>query len=75
MTSENLFLENTEIERLTGKFRRPAQRRVLCLMGIEHRVRPDGALIVSRSHVEKILDGVAAQRQERRVEPNWNAIR
>lgn len=69
-----MFLEPDEIEKLTGKQRRPAQQKALCSMGIEHRVRPDGAIIISRSHVEKILDGATMPKTERRIEPNWNAI-
>lgn len=69
-----MFLTPSEINELTGKVRKPAQVRALRFMGIEHRVRPDGALIVSRSHIEKVLDGVAAPPAPREVEPNWDAM-
>lgn len=69
-----MFLTPAEINELTGKTRKPAQVRALRYMGIEHRVRPDGALIVSRSHIEKVLDGVATPPAPREVEPNWDAM-
>ena len=69
-----MFLKPDEIRNLTGKERKPAQRRALNLMGIEHRVRPDGALIVSRTHIEKLLDGNIRGSAEKNIEPNWGAL-
>lgn len=70
-----MFLTPDEIKELTGKQRKPAQLRALRFMGIEHRVRPDGALIVSRSHIEKVLDGnIAIKIKAERIEPNWAGI-
>lgn len=68
------LLTHEEIEQLTGKVRKPAQVRALRFMGVEHKIRPDGAVIVSRSHVEKILDGDMASKVKRRVEPNWKNV-
>lgn len=73
MTNQ-MFLNSNELSDLTGKTQRCAQQRALRSMGIEHRVRPDGALIVSRSHIEKLLDGNPTSRPPKAVEPNWNAI-
>lgn len=68
------LLTHEEIEQLTGKVRKPAQVRALRFMGVEHKIRPDGAVIVSRSHVEKILDGDMAIKVKGRVEPNWKNV-
>lgn len=46
-----LCLTPAELESLTGKQRRSAQLRVLQALGIPARVRPDGSLLVLRSHV------------------------
>lgn len=51
------------------------QREVLCLMGIEHKVRPDGSLCVSRAHVESLLGGRSATKEQKTIEPNWSAMR
>lgn len=70
-----LCLTVDEIIFITGKKRRPAQTRALRFMGIEHKTRPDGTLLISRTHVEKLLDGDSVKsRIERRIEPNWSAI-
>lgn len=41
----------TDLAALTGKERPSAQARVLARLGIPHRRRPDGSLIVLRCHV------------------------
>jgi len=55
----SLFLDTNELSELTGRVRRQAQRGALNFMGIEHKVRPDGSLVVAREHVEKLF-GVPA---------------
>lgn len=71
-----MFLTSEEVLRLTGKKNRPAQVTALNMMGIEHKVRPDGKVIVSRSHVENIFSGVVslAMQSKETYEPNWGAI-
>lgn len=70
-----LFLTVDEIINLTGKKRRPSQVIALRFMGIDHKIRPDGSLLISRSHVEKLLDGDSRiPRIKERIEPNWDAI-
>ena len=54
-----MFLDAIELEQLTGKKRRDAQVRALRFMGIEHRVRPDGTVAVSRIHVEQSLGAMS----------------
>ena len=51
----DMFLNAEEVAHLTGKVRRDSQVRALRFMGIEHRVRADGTVVVSRAHVEQTL--------------------
>lgn len=67
-----LFLTPAELQELTGRSRRDAQARALNAMGITHRARPDGSLVVSRDHVDRLLGGVARSTVVSH-EPNWNA--
>lgn len=70
-----MFLTPLEITQLTGKKRRPAQVRVLRFMGIEHRVRPDASLIISRDYMTKLLDGDSTNNRIRcRTEPDWSVF-
>ncbi len=69
-----MFLNAEEVHELTGKSRAAAQARVLRSMGIEHRVRPDGAVLVMRSHVEKIFGGRKDRVAAPPKEPNWAAV-
>ncbi len=59
-----MFLDADELEQLTGKKRRDAQVRALRFMGIEHRVRPDGTVAVSRMHVEQTLGAIAVSEKK-----------
>ena len=43
-----MLLTAREVAELTGRERRPAQRRALDAMGVPYRVRPDGSPSVSR---------------------------
>lgn len=69
-----MFLIQDELVELTGRSKRSAQETTLRMMGIEHKVRADGRLIVSRLHVEQIL-GVACVtlRDDRDIDANWSA--
>ena len=70
-----MFLSEDELFSLTGKKQYSAQVKALRSMGIEHRVRPDRFVLVSRKHIEKLLDGDSADvRISRRIEPNWEAM-
>lgn len=69
-----MFLTPEEISALTNRKARKCQRAVLNHMGIEHKVRPDGSLVVLRSHVEKSLGGNSASDRLITIEPNWSAI-
>jgi hypothetical protein len=70
--SDSMFLSNDEVFQLTGKRQRGTQAQMLRAMGIEHKIRPDGRVIVLRQHVEQLL-GVKADRRSKPVfEPDWS---
>ena len=49
-----LTLTESEIQQITNRQRPTAQARMLAAMGIRHKVRPDGSLLVFRSAVERL---------------------
>lgn len=69
-----MFLGDEELASLTGKKRKSSQRVVLNSLGITHKVRPDGSIVVLRSHVEKVLGGQVELPKKKEPEPNWAAI-
>lgn len=69
-----MFLSPTELYELTGYKRRQPQAEALRMMGIEHRVRPDGVVLVLQAHVEKVFDGASPVKMAKRIEPNWDAL-
>ena len=52
-----MFLTRDEVKEMTGKQKCAAQAKVLNSMGIAHKVRPDGTVLVLRSHVIEQLGG------------------
>ncbi len=70
----SMFLTDEEIISLTQKKRRATQRHVLNAIGITHKIRPDGSLVVLRSHVEKVLGGGGASLVSVEPDPNWAAL-
>lgn len=73
---QNTFLTADELDQLTGRTRSDAQKRALRYMGIEHRVRPDGSLVVLRRHVNQVLgdDSLEHEGSAKEIEPDWSAI-
>lgn len=69
-----MILTDEELKDLTGRSRKASQVQVLRFMGIEHRIRPDGSVAVSRAHVEQVLGAHVQARKPVEVEPNWAAI-
>ena len=69
-----MILSNDELEGLTSRTQAAAQARVLDFMGITYTKRPDGSLVVSKSHVEHLLGGVYDSKPNK-LEPNWKAMR
>lgn len=68
-----LLLDDEELVAVTKKKRPHAQVKVLRALGVEHKVRPDNTVLVSRAHVEHLLGGVD-QTTLSPPEPNWAAI-
>lgn len=64
------MLTPDEVVTLTGKVRGAAQVRVLNHLGIDHKRRPDGSVVVLWENVR----GGVVKSQKKRSEPNWAAI-
>lgn len=70
-----MILTPDELQQLTGRKRRDAQVPVLRHMGIEHRTRPDGSVVVLRAHVEQVLGLSGSPPKASEFEPDWDAIK
>lgn len=69
-----MFLDAEEIQQMTDRKTRVAQRRMLNALGIVYRIRADGGLLVLRAHVEHELGGApAAPTRKKEFVPNWSA--
>lgn len=68
-----MFLNETEIKVLTKRTRSKAQQRQLNAMGIQHKVRADGSLVVLSAHVDKVLGG-NVESSKRSREPRWEVL-
>jgi hypothetical protein len=71
--AEAITLSPEEIEQVTERKKHRAQARVLCHLGIDHKVRPDGSIVVLRTRLEEALGAGRAERVKE-PEPNWSAI-
>lgn len=69
-----MILSDVELKGLTGRRQKACQIQALRFMGIEHRVRPDGSVVVLKAHVEQTLGLVSDHKITREPEPNWGAI-
>lgn len=69
-----ILLTRSEVIDLTHKMTRKAQIIALRQMGIDHKVRPDGTVVILRSHVEKVLGGGISNNARIEIQPNWSAI-
>lgn len=74
MSAYPMFLTREEVAALTARVQHSAQRKVLNIMGIEYRMRPDGSIVVLRTHVEQVLGGFPTSRKGTVIEPNWGAL-
>ena len=68
-----MICTDDEIVSITRRKRPTAQARVLAAMGIEHLVRPDRTLVVSRARIEHLLGGPKPAKVKK-IEPNWGAL-
>lgn len=71
-----MFLTPEQVIELSGRRQGPAQSRALSRMGIDHKIRADGRVMVAVGHVEKEF-GVFSENKikTRKEEPNWDAIK
>lgn len=70
-----MFLTHAELYELTGRRRRDAQGRQLTRMGIIHKVRADGGIVVLESHVENLLGGTIKKTvRHEQAEPDLGGI-
>lgn len=72
-----MFLTQSQLIELTGFKRSGAQLRALRYLGIEHKQRADGSLVVLKSHVEQALGLLTAEtdsyKPKKKATPNWSA--
>lgn len=69
-----MILTESEIFLLTGKKRSSAQIQALNAMGIEHKLRPDSSVVVSRLHLEQILGVIVPNNTPKQFEPDWTSV-
>lgn len=67
-----MFLTDDELTELTGKRQNAARARALNGMGVQHKVRADGSIVVLRAHIERML-GETVQQQTKEWRPAWMA--
>lgn len=71
----DFLLTPSEVRELTGRVRRSTQVQTLRSMGIEHRIRPDGSIVILRAHAERVLSGdIHVSTRDSESKPNWSAI-
>ncbi|WP_341674996.1 DUF4224 domain-containing protein [Niveibacterium sp. SC-1] len=78
MAEPALLLSEQEIQSLTGRRRTGAQARQLEFLGIEHRRRADGSLVILRSQVERALGAPEEQpapANRRKTAPRFDLIK
>lgn len=71
----SLVLTPEELKSLTGHVRSDAQVKELRHMGIEHKVRRDGTVAVSRDHYDKVMSGNTTKKRTAVPDDkiNWEA--
>ena len=69
-----MILSQEQLFELTRKKRSSSQADVLNSMGIEHRLRPDGSVVVSQLHLEQVLGVVVTSQSNKIKEPNWGMV-
>lgn len=72
---EPMFLSIDEVVELTGKRRHSLQAEILRTMGIEHKVRADGRVLVLRKYLEQEFGVKSSKKKEPVFEPNWEAAK
>ncbi|TDY23944.1 uncharacterized protein DUF4224 [Paraburkholderia sp. BL6665CI2N2] len=75
IATDAMFLTRDELVDLTGKQRGRSQAEVLRAIGVEHKIRPDGRVLVLRRHVEELFGVKSAPNSASEVDSliNWDA--
>lgn len=69
-----MFLTPDQIKALTERTQHRAQAAMLRSLGITHKIRSDGSILVLTAHVEKELGWTApAKEKESSFQPDWAA--
>lgn len=68
-----MFLTNNEVVRLTGRHRRTQQKQVLEALGIVYVENGIDELVISKTHVERVLSDKTHHGIE--TGPNFSALR
>ena len=70
------FLDSEEIKELTNTTQKAAQIRVLKTMGIEHKIRADGSVVILRAHIDQVFGGLVSSKSKpvKQANPIWDAI-
>lgn len=72
----SLVLTDSELIELTRKRRPAAQVRALRYLGINHKQRADGSVLVARSHFEDLQKATSSSKMlVQRQEPDWSKIK
>ena len=71
--TDSLFLTQDEMVELTGFQRSSAQARALRTMGVEHKIRADGRVLVLRKHIEELFGAHKRKEKEHQWTPSWEA--
>ena len=66
--SDEICLSHKEVKMLTSRSQHQAQASALNFMGIDHKVRPDGSVMVLRSDIVK------SEQSTKKKQPNFEAI-
>jgi hypothetical protein len=69
-----MFLTPEEIAGLTQRKHRKSQIAVLNSLGITHKIRPDGSLVVAKAHALQVFGVKEDKKQAKEIEPNWGAL-
>lgn len=71
--TDSLFLTQDEMVELTGYRRSSAQLKALRTMGVEHKIRPDGCVLVLRKHIEELFGVRKRKEKEHQWRPPWES--
>lgn len=74
MNEQVTYLSAAEIATLTNRLRYGAQSRELAKLGIEHKRRGDGSIVVLRAHHDVVLTGARNDKPKGKTTPNFALV-